>query len=216
MYRSSLLVLFETAGVKAGRNAVALLAGLPPPLTLCMTSLKSTCRACRLLERSLAFNSNEASRLRYNRHYYATSSDQGRSGVDDKPEAGSSASSSISPSTSYPDHRSAATLSASSSSIHPDGDQDSSSSSQSGDRASQAFHTASTSRKGSDFNAALSQTRALALSRLASIRLAAFNKLQKQQQELGKRFSEAGQRINAVTGYGEIDALKAEVTRQGG
>lgn len=58
-------------------------------------------------------------------------------------------------------------------------------------------------------------TRALALSRLASIRLAAFDKLQKQQEQLGKRFSQAGQRINAVTGYGEIDRLKAEVTRQG-
>jgi hypothetical protein len=37
----------------------------------------------------------------------------------------------------------------------------------------------------------------------------------KQQAELSKRLSEAGSKINDVTGYREIERLKREVTRQG-
>ncbi|CAA3032871.1 She9 Mdm33 family [Olea europaea subsp. europaea] len=63
-------------------------------------------------------------------------------------------------------------------------------------------------------NDTFAQTKALALSRLASIRLAAFKRLQEQQDEIGKRFNNAGKRVSEVTGYGEIEVLKGEVTRQ--
>lgn len=178
------------------------------------TRIRGTCRACKLLllqQRDLRLNSKSA--LARNRHYATTTKQQGEKSHDE-PVAG--------PSNLFSRHSVASDESdtagpppAPSSKVAtplPDA----TIAGNGLERLDPSSSTPSSQlRKPADLNAALSLTRALALSRLASIRLAAFNKLQRQQEELGKRFSEAGQSINAVTGYGEIDSLKAEVTRQG-
>ena len=76
--------------------------------------------------------------------------------------------------------------------------------------------TSSSARaRPSQLSASLEQTKALAISRFHQVRLATFKRMAKQQAELSKRLSEAGSKINDVTGYREIERLKREVTRQG-
>ena len=81
-------------------------------------------------------------------------------------------------------------------------------------RETTAFSATSPPRP-SQLSATLEQTKALAISRFHQVRLATFKRMAKQQEELSKRLSEAGRKINDVTGYREIERLKREVTRQG-
>lgn len=58
-------------------------------------------------------------------------------------------------------------------------------------------------------------TKTLALARWSALRQSALSVLERQQRELRQRLGEASARINDISGYKEIEALKAEVTRKG-
>lgn len=58
-------------------------------------------------------------------------------------------------------------------------------------------------------------TRTLALARWSALRQSALQALERQQRELRQKLGEASARINDISGYKEIEALKAEVTRKG-
>lgn len=55
----------------------------------------------------------------------------------------------------------------------------------------------------------------LALQRWSALRQSAFLALERQQRDLRQKLSEASAKINDISGYKEIEALKAEVTRKG-
>jgi hypothetical protein len=63
--------------------------------------------------------------------------------------------------------------------------------------------------------ASLESTRTLALARWSSLRQSALQALERQQRELRYKLADASAKINDVSGYKEIEALKAEVTRKG-
>lgn len=179
-----------------------------------MASLRSGCLACRLLlieQAGFPARPTRRSARAYDRSYATTSSGSKADSDASQPVASFSETPSPSPTTSSSSH--ASTSHASSPEPDPPTSQLRVTSEASGSTSETT--NPSFDAKRPSFDAAVAQTRALALSRLASIRLAAFNKLQKQQEELSKRFSQAGQKINSVTGYGDIERLKAEVTRQG-
>lgn len=67
-----------------------------------------------------------------------------------------------------------------------------------------------------EYQKSIEQRRQLALTKLSSLKLKTLKELAKRQEELNKRFGEAGARISTVTGYGEIENLKSEVVRNGG
>lgn len=57
--------------------------------------------------------------------------------------------------------------------------------------------------------------RTLALAKWSALRQSALLALERQQRDLRQRLGEASARINDISGYKEIEALKAEVTRKG-
>jgi len=68
-------------------------------------------------------------------------------------------------------------------------------------------------RTASDYQRSLEQTRQLARTKFDTLKLRTLRELARRQEELSKRFGEAGERISTVTGYGEIESLKAEVVK---
>lgn len=61
----------------------------------------------------------------------------------------------------------------------------------------------------------LEDTKMLALARWSALRQSARLALERQQHDLRQKLGEASARINDISGYKEIEALKAEVTRKG-
>ena len=78
--------------------------------------------------------------------------------------------------------------------------------------SSEACTSTSTSNNASISNPF---TRSVALTKLSQFRVQALDRLSKRQSDLRGRLNDAGNHINNVTGYGEIDRLKEEVQRRG-
>jgi hypothetical protein len=61
----------------------------------------------------------------------------------------------------------------------------------------------------------LEDTKMLAIARWSALRQSARLAFERQQHDLRQKLGEASARINDISGYKEIEALKAEVTRKG-